>query len=153
MSSSSEQIARVVPDGARLSAAEVDAIVEIAYVTIAADRRLDPAEIEAFGAVIERLRGKAVGDGEIDRILDEMYERTAAGREESDEHLRALAGEMSAPARELAYKVASAMSLADLDSSDEEFELDLQLVEALELTSARAEELQDEVMSALNPPD
>jgi len=151
--SSAEKIASVVPAGVKLASAETDAVVEIAYVTIAADRKLDPAEIDAFQAVLERLRGEKVDASEVDRVLDQMYVRIARVGDGLDDHLRALGAKMSVPARELAYKVATAMSVADLDASDEEFELDLQLVEALELASDRAEELQEEVMSVLNPSD
>ena len=68
----------------------------------------------------------------------------------ADERLRTLAGKMSTPARELAYRVAYAMGLADMEASDEEFELDLQLVDALELSNDRAEELVDEVMAIMD---
>jgi len=148
-----EKIASVVPAGAKLTPAETDAIVEIAYVTIAADRRLDPAEVEAFHAVLERLRGEPVDAIEVNQVLDQMYVRIERAGDGLDDHLRALGAKMSVPARELAYKIASAMSVADLDASDEEFELDLQLVEALDLSSDRAEELQAEVMAVLNPPE
>lgn len=136
---------------------EIDAIAEIAYLTIAADRKLDEQEIEAFRRVIERLRGLPLPDGALDRVLDEMYGRAERARSDegeraryADERLRALAAKMSPPARELAYRVAYAMGMADMDSSDEEFELDLQLMDALELPSDRAEQLQDEVMAVLN---
>jgi hypothetical protein len=157
--STSELIARVVPekkDGPALTPSEVDAIVEIAYLTIAADRRLDVEEIAAFRGVIERLRGERIPDGALDAVLDEMYgraERARAAKDNgsgyADERLRALAGKMSTPARELAYRVAYAMGLADMEASDEEFELDLQLVDALELSNDRAEELVDEVMDIM----
>jgi len=149
--STGEKIASVVPADVKLTPAEADAIVEIAYVTIAADRKLDAAEVDAFRAVLERLRGATVDSGELDVVLDQMYARVERVGEKLDEHLRALGAEMSPSARELAYKVAYAMGIADLDSSDEEFELDLQLVDALELTSDRAEELADDVMRTLNP--
>ena len=80
--STSELIARVVPekkDGPALTPSEVDAIVEIAYLTIAADRRLDVEEIAAFRGVIERLRGERIPDGALDAVLDEMYGRLPAG--------------------------------------------------------------------------
>jgi hypothetical protein len=155
-------IAQVVPEkkdrGVDLTPSEVDAIVEIAYLTIAADRRLEADEITAFRGVVERLRGEAISEGALDRVLDEMYKRAerARGKEEggrgyADERLHALAAKMSTGARELAYRTAYAMGLSDMESSDEEFELDLQLVDALELTNDRAEELADEVMAILNP--
>ncbi|HEY1957904.1 MAG TPA: hypothetical protein VGH28_19925 [Polyangiaceae bacterium] len=149
--SNGEKIASVVPTGAKLTPAEADAIVEIAYVTIAADRKLDPAEVDAFRAVLERLRAAPVDAAQLDVVLDQMYARVERVGDGLDEHLRALGTTMSPGARELAYKVAYAMGVADLDTSDEEFELDLQLVDALDLTTDRAEALADEVMSVLNP--
>ena len=154
-------IERVVPDGAELSSSEIDAIVEIAYLTIAVDRRLEGEEIDAFRIVVERLRKQSVEQAALAKLLDDMYARADAARggdDESrsgyaDERLRALANEMSVAARELAYKVAYAMGLADMDSSDDEFELDLQLQDALEITTERAEALADEVMAVLNPPE
>ncbi len=152
---SAESIASVVPEKSGLPAAEIDAIVEIAYLTIAADRRLADDEVTAFHRVLERLRGASVAQGELTRVLDEMYGRADAARGDeggyADERLRALATKMSTAARELAYKVAYAMGLADMDSSDEEFELDLQLQDALEISNERAEGLADEVMAVLNP--
>lgn len=153
-------IGRVVPDGVELSSPEVDAIVEVAYLTIAVDRRLEGEEIDAFRSVVERLRKQSVEQAALDKLLDEMYTRADAARGKddetrggyADERLRALASKMSVPAREVAYKVAYALSLADMESSDEEFELDLQLVDALELSNDRTEELAAEVMDVLNPP-
>jgi len=151
---SAEDIALVVPGKSDLPPSEIDAVVEIAYLTIAADRRLADEEVAAFHRVLERLRGASVAQGELDKVLDDMYDRADKARGEhgyADERLRALAGKMSVPARELAYKVAYAMGLADMDSSDEEFELDLQLQDALEITNERAEALSDEVMAVLDP--
>lgn len=149
-----EDIALVVPGKSDLPPSEIDAVVEIAYLTIAADRRLANEEVAAFHRVLERLRGASVAQAELDKVLDDMYERADKARGErgyADERLRALAGKMSVPARELAYKVAYAMGLADMDSSDEEFELDLQLQDALEISNERAEALADEVMAVLDP--
>ena len=151
-----EDIALVVPGKSDLPPSEIDAVVEIAYLTIAADRRLADEEVAAFHRVLERLRGSPVAQAELDKVLDDMYDRADAARGErgyADERLRALAGKMSVPARELAYKVAYAMGFADMDSSDEEFELDLQLQDALEISNDRAETLADEVMAVLNPAD
>lgn len=153
-----DHIAEVVPEKTSLTTSEADAIIEIAYLTIAADCRLEGEEIAAFRGVLERLRGAAASQAELDRILDDMYKRSEGARGDegsgyADERLRALAAKMSTPAREVAYRVAYAMGLADMDSSDEEFELDLQLVDALELSSERAEELAGDIMEILNPPE
>lgn len=145
----------VVPDsGITLTDKEAEAILEIAYLAIAADRRLSEDEIEAFRGMMARLRPLAAGPvgpvsaRDLDRTLDRL--NALLERVERDEHLRALAADLSPAARELAYKVSYALGLADMDSSDAEFEFDLQLVEALDLESDRAEALADEVMGVLN---
>ena len=157
--SNAELIGRVVQGDVDLTPSEIDAIVEIAYLTIAVDRRLEGDEVAAFRSVVERLRKQSVEQASLDRLLDDMYTRADAARGAdanagyADERLRELATKMTVPARELAYKVAYAIGLADMDSSDEEFELDLQLVDALELSNERTEELAGEVLAILNPPD
>lgn len=159
MPSATDFISKVLPASATLDAAEVDAILEIAYLTIAADRRLSDSELEAFGAVVERLRsGGPVSRSQLDKTLDDMYARADSARESSrsgydDERLQQLGTKLGAPAREIAYKVAYAIGLVDMDSSDEEFELDLQLVDALELSNDRAEALANEVLTAFTPDD
>lgn len=47
--------------------------------------------------------------------------------------------------RALAYRAAYALSLADEESSDGEFEFDLQLLDALDLSQAEADRLVGEV--------
>ena len=162
-----ELVPDVVPaSGVGLSNKEADAILEIAYLAILADHKLSDDEIEAFRGVVARVRSIVGADpsspyrkasepavakltnAELDALLDDLRARTE--RVEADERLRVLAKGMSPAARELGYKVAYALGLADMDSSDEEFEFDLQLVDALELPTERAEELGDDVMAVLN---
>ena len=90
----------------------------------------------------------SLSNAELDRVLDELRVRTE--HVQADERLLVLAKGLSPVARELAYKVAYALGLADMDSADEEFEFDLQLVDALEFPTERAEELSDDVMAILN---
>ncbi len=160
MPSAAEYVTKVLPADAKLQPAEIDAILEIAYLTIAADRRLSEEELDAFRALFERLSGSKgpVSRSKLDATLDDMYARADMARESSragydDETLRKLAAKLGAPAREIAYKVAYALGLADMDTSDEEFELDLQLVDALELTNERAEGLANEVLAVFTPDD
>lgn len=162
-----ELVPGVVPAaGVGVSDKEADAILEIAYLAILADHKLSDDEIEAFRGVVARVRlivgadpgsphrqaaepsVTPISNTELDGILDDLRVRTE--RVEADERLRVLAKTLSPAARELAYKIAFALGLADMDSSDEEFEFDLQLVDALELTTDRAEELSDDVMAVLN---
>jgi hypothetical protein len=164
MPSAADFVSKVLPEAAQLQPGEVDAILEIAYLTIAADRRLTEQELDAFRAVLERLRAISTGlmgpvsRTQLDKTLDDMYLRADSARESSrtgydDERLQQLGTKLKPPAREIAYKVAYAIGLVDMDSSDEEFQLDLQLVDALELTNERAEALANEVLSVFTPDD
>jgi len=170
-------VGRVVPlDGPTLGPPELDAVVEIAYRAMAADGRFDEAEIEAFRCVLSRLRAlatpavgagayrsivthgapRAVADADLDALLDRL--RASVGDTPAPARrfgftrqstLRALAEPLSPAARELAYKVAYAISLADLDVPAEEAELQTELAVALELDPARAAALSHETVAAL----
>jgi hypothetical protein len=160
---------RVIPDDCTLTHAEADGVLEIAYLAITADRKLADYELEAFRRVMEKLgaTGKVVegqayrsapikaGEAPVsDRRLNEMLDRLNKNlaRADVDERLRELAKGLSAEARGIAYKVAHAIALADMDSADEEFEFDLQLIDALELSTEMAESLVAEVTSAMYEP-
>ncbi len=157
-----ERIGDVVP-ALTLTAREREAILELSYLAIAADRKLMPEEIEAFRAIASRLREVVPSDEpppsrEVhallsDRELNALLDKYGAGldRAASGERLHAVAGDLRRPeARDVGYKVAYALALCDLETSDEEFEFDLDLIDALELPQERAEELADEVMRVFN---
>ncbi len=150
-----EGVLRAVPEGSlSLSKAEADGILEIAFLAIAADRKLHDEELVAFRAVAGRLRqlsGSASAPTVSDRDFELILERFGPDldREVAEEHLRARGAELTRPeARKLAYKVAYALALCDLETSDEEFEFDLQLIDALALTTEEADALEDEVLDA-----
>ncbi|HSQ66110.1 MAG TPA: hypothetical protein VLM85_22970 [Polyangiaceae bacterium] len=163
MPSAAEFVSKVLPESATLQPAEVDAILEIAYLTIAADRRLTNEELAAFEVLLDRLRTLSgmtgpVSRATLDGTLNDMYARADRARESSrsgydDAQLQQLGAKLGPAAREIAYKVAYALGLADMDAIDEEFELDLQLVDALELSNDRSEALANEVLAALTPRD
>ena len=171
-----EAVETVVPDDPELvlSPTEREAILEIGYLAIAADRQLRDEELEAFRGVASRLRD-LVGDPDVgpsskaapsahgdraqlaeraalsDHELDALLNRYAEGlaRSDADERLRDLAKALTRPdARAVAYKVAYALALCDLDTSDPEFEFDLQLIDSLGLSQEEAEALADQVMEA-----
>jgi hypothetical protein len=156
-------VLRVVPRDTALvlTKEEADAMLEIAFLAIAADRTLRDEEIEAFRGVAGRLRdlrggpapaGAAnpphdVGDRELERILESFS--ADMDRAVADERLRVVAAAITRPeVRALTYKVAYALALCDLATSDEEFEFDLELVDALDLRRAEVERLEDEVLAA-----
>jgi hypothetical protein len=161
--SSIETIANVIPADVSLSEQERRAVLEIAYLSIAADHNIHQDEETALRRIARKLssRGGAAkvevagadrsdGDAEVDRLLAEIGVRMA--RETADARLREVAAKLTtASAKALAYKAAYALSLSDLASSDEEFEFDLQLIDALSLSQDVVDELTDQVMQALQP--
>jgi tellurite resistance protein len=151
----SVQVQRVLPTVGKFSVTEADAILEVAYLTTAADGRLSDEEYESFRDVASKLRGMAAGTtGTVsDQALNKLFERYAERIDHAEraERLKALRAALErVEARELAYKVAYAMSLCDLETSDEEVDFDEQLIEALDLTEARADALAGEVYAALD---
>jgi len=137
-----ERIAAAVPADVSLPAFERRAILEIALLAIAADQQITKEESAAFTAVAKRL------DVEAAPLLEQYAGLT---RDEADAKLLELAEALSTyEARTLAYRAAYALSLADDESSDEEFEFDLQLVDALELSQTDADRLIGEVGTAIN---
>lgn len=144
-----ELAANVVPKTLKITPEEREIILEIAFLAVAADAKLSDEELYALSRIAARLSGK---DGPIpSEELDEIIARFATWRErkEVDERLQLLGGKLSVPARRLAYRVAYVLAMCDLDSSDEEFEFDLQLIDALELAAEEAHTLAKEVQELL----
>ncbi len=138
-----ENIADAIPANVTISSSERSAILEIALLCIASDRRVDPDEEKAFRSI-----AKKIGEAKPDAILAKLA--TAPEREEADARLIELAKQLGTDdAKKLAYKVAYAMSLADMAASDEEFEFDLQLVDALGLEQGVVDDLAAEVLGSL----
>jgi tellurite resistance protein len=151
-------VERVLPPRADLTNGEADAILEAAYLATAADGRLSREEHEAFRAVASSLRhivaggsGRPAALG--DRDLDVLFERFAVLSEHAARtaRLAAMRDRLGrTEVRELAYKVAFAMSLCDLDANDDEAEYDDELIETLGIEGERADVLAAEVYAALD---
>lgn len=147
-----ENAPRVVTPGVPLTPAEAEAILEIAHLAVAADRKLSDDEVTAMRGIVARVRALAakqklapdakVSERDLWALVDGYGERD---REQADGRLRELAAALSPAARTLAYRVAYALSTCDLDAADEEFEFDLQLIDALELSDEQVQLLQAEV--------
>jgi len=123
------QVERVLPDVGAFSVKEADAILEVAYLTTAADGRLSDEEYESFRAVASKLRAMAAGaTAQVsDATLNKLFERYAERIDHAErmDRLKALRADLQRPeARDLAYKVAYAMSLCDLETGDDEAEFD-----------------------------
>lgn len=153
--SAAENAPRVVAPGIPISPAEAEAILEIAHLAVAADRKLSDDELRALDGIGGRIRSLAakkfdpdalLGDRELFAMIERFGDRD---REEADARLRELGKTLSPAARTLAYRVAYALSMCDLDAADAEFEFDLQLIDALELTDEQVGLLQAEVNATI----
>lgn len=139
---STARLAKAIPIDVALTAAERNAVLETALLAIASDGVIDATEAAAFLAIAERLGGDGAPllvrfEGGLDRGA-------------ADARLLEVAKDLSTPdARALAYRAAYALSLADAQSSDGEFEFDLQLLDALDLAQAEADRLVAEVDAAV----
>jgi hypothetical protein len=152
------RVERVLPARAQFSGNEVDAILEAAYLATAADGRLSDEEYEAFRAVASTLLHVAAGGTGVprllgDRELDGLFEGFAAKSTHADRSARVTAVRDRlgrADVRELAYKVAFAMSLCDLDANEDEEAYDDELMENFGIEEDRADTLAAEVYAALD---
>ena len=139
---SATNLARAIPAGVTLSMDERMAVLETALLAIASDGEIHPDEEAVFLAIAERVG--ADGAALLGRFQRGMT------RTEADARLQEVVkGLRSAAARALAYGAAYVLSLADAQSSDGEFEFDLQLIDALELPQAEADRLVAEVDAAI----
>lgn len=152
-------VERVLPPRADFTVGEVDAILEAAYLATAADGELSPEELEAFRSVASSLRHIAAGGGPGkakvigDRDLALLFERFAVRSDHAERAQRVSAVRSRlgrTEVRELAYKVAFAMSLCDLDANEEEAAYDDELIEAFGIDGERADALAAEVYAALD---
>lgn len=137
----------------RIDEPEQMALVEIAYLAMAADGELAAAELEVFADTMASLRGE--------QGLPEDIKATVAGLVEAHktaptpapeavaQRLRDLAARLQGQSkRELAYMLVCAMTMADQKTEDAELDFDENLIGALGLTEARAEELLAKVVEA-----
>ena len=133
---------------ATMKPAEVDAVLELAFLATASDGLLRDEEIDAFVRTMLALLGPRAAParvrgivGRLERRLD-RGEQCLAARCAQVEHA---AGALRRKAvRELAYKLAYVMSLSDLRTNDAEFVFVEGLREALHIGEERASELADE---------
>ncbi len=123
---------------------EIQAVIEIAYAMAYANGDASFEELEAFRALVKHLRA----DARMGELLDELgaaFERA----ESIEQRVREAATRLARPAaREAAYKAAYTIAVYDLETNEEERDLDDLLVEILELGS-RVDDLEREVNEAL----
>jgi tellurite resistance protein len=137
-----------------LSQPELEAILEAAYLVVSSDRQIREEEEAALARVAERLAelNRALGGAGIapplENLLVELGERR--NRDGQNGRVEAVAAALPRPTtRALAYRVACAISLSDLETHDREFEVDLALISALGLPQETADEIASEVQESL----
>jgi hypothetical protein len=134
----------VLPKDARPSPAEVEALLEIAYFTTAANGDLSDEECDAYRAAAPRLRAMAgaaergpLSDRELSAEFDGFEQRLRHSNVEA--RLFALAGTLvSPPARRRAYALSYAFSLCDWETNEDEIRFLAQLARALGIESETA---------------
>jgi tellurite resistance protein len=142
-----DRLSRAMPPNLALSEEERAAVLEVAYLAIASDQEISEVEISALRTVAGSL---GASRADVDRLLATFEGRV--DREAADARLRkAAAGLRTDTARETAYRAAYAVAISDLATSDQEFEFDLQLIDALGLTQPDADRISGEVVMALQP--
>ncbi|HEY8076473.1 MAG TPA: TerB family tellurite resistance protein [Labilithrix sp.] len=123
---------------------EIDATLELAFLMAKADGDASFDELESFRALVKHLQPSA----SMTELLDGLDERLDAA-ESIEERARACAKKLGRPeAREAAYKAVYTIAVYDLETNEEERDLDDLLVEILDL-DARVDDLEREVNEAL----
>lgn len=144
-------LANLVPAGIKPSTQHADVLLELAYLTAAVDGRLHDEELTAFGQIVGRLRGKAPTSSDIDALLDRFGGNVEYA--EIEERIQKIAPTLPEDLRPVAFKLAVGLSVADLDASDEEGDLQALLAEVLGLNDASVDELTAEVYASLDAGD
>lgn len=150
----SESIRRALKGVGPFSKPVADAVLEVAYLTMAVDQELRDEELEAFALVAGELvgGGEAPDSRQMAKRLDGLGQALdrATILERLEKTSKAFGDDKSA--KLAAYRVATLMAMVDLDAADREFEFDLDLIATLGLAQDEADQVADEVNAALTPP-
>ncbi len=141
-------LANLVPAGLSPSTEHVDVLLELAFLTTAADGRLDDDELSAFTDIASRLRGTPQSSKDVDALLDRFG--GAVEHEEIAARVQKIAPTLPADLRELAFKLAVGLGVADLDASADESDLQVLLAETLGFDQTKVDTLTAEVYAGLD---
>ena len=145
MSRRTPNFARVFANGS-FEGAEKEAVLELAFMMANANGDASVDEIEAFRALAKHFDPNA----DVSALLDKctaLLEKAAS----FEERVRAAAERLTRPeARELAYKAVYTVAVFDLETNEEERELEELIVEVLQLDHARVHQLELEATQALS---
>ena len=144
-------LANLVPAGLKPSTEHADVLLELAYLATAIDGRLDDEELAAYKSIATRLRGKEITEADLTKLLDRFGGNVE--HEEITDRVQKLAPTLPDELRPVAFKLAVGLSVADLDASDHESDLQVTLAEALGFDEAKVDELTAEVYASLDAGD
>ncbi len=147
------KVEQVVADWSDLepSANEIDAILEVAYLAIAADGVVTRTETEAFIRVMIQLFGPDVTGDHVAEVI-EQYE-DALDRDGFRSRMKTLAKRLKRDAaRDAAYEIAYAMVMCDLDTNIHEFEFAQVLQGELGIDEEKADAMADRVFDLVVVP-
>jgi uncharacterized tellurite resistance protein B-like protein len=131
---------------------ELDAILEVAYLAIAADGIVTRTETEAFIRVMIKLFGPELTGDRVAEVI-EQYE-DALDRSGFRKRIRALTKRLDRrELREVAYQIAYAMAMCDLDTNIHEFEFAQVLQTELGLDEETTDILVDKVLDLVMVPE
>jgi len=147
------------PGSLSLSSGEVDALLEAVYLAMAVDRKLTEEEVSVFAKIVTRVRALESGNGEkqvaltmkeLNAMLDSFVVRL--DHASIDDRIRTVAKALpNKEARLLAYRLASAMGIVDLDATKSERDYCDDLGEAFGISEEEAEELEQAALSDSDP--
>jgi hypothetical protein len=150
------RVGKVLPEHGQVDCTPQEAhlLLELAYLTTAIDHDVNDDEVQAFRELFARLKALVVADAEppseadLATVLRNFRARTARGKEL--ERITELAAKLDKdPLRELAYKVAFAVTLIDFATTDAEVAVDVALRKALAIDDAKADQLRKGVYERL----
>jgi hypothetical protein len=132
-----------------ISHEDAEGVLEIACLAVISDGKVAPEEEAVLRIVGADIGARAAG---IDTLLNKVA--ALGARDAQLERLRAVADALgSEVARHLAYKITVLTAMADFASSDEEFEFDIDVQDALRLSPDAADRLTGEVQEAVTVED
>lgn len=128
-------IDELLPAGFSPTAAQVETLLELAYLVTAVDGRLADEELEAFGAIAARLQEKEAGATAEAADVDALLARFGhnVDWDEIEPRVKTLAGELPKELHAVAYRLALGLAFVDHDAAVEEDRLHKVLGDALGL--------------------
>jgi hypothetical protein len=142
-------LTNIIPEGLVPKPDHADVLLELAYLTTAVDGRLLDEEIEAYRVVIARLRGTpSVSDSDLDALFDRYGGNIEFA--EISERVQKIAPTLPAELRPLAFQLSIGLGVADLDTNEDESDLQALLGEALGFDQVKIDQLTAEVYAALD---